>query len=114
MAPEEQGNPARSSSPISERADPMTGKRIKKTTTTKAVVWLCLVNGIGWVWCSYLLAWCGRTEIAESLSRAAVTEILGVVLAYCLKSLTENISKNNRWPDRSEQENTPDNADRDA
>ena len=69
-------------------------------TTTKYLVWLCLCNGIAWVWCSYLLAWLGREEIAESLSKAAVTEIVGVVLVYAAKSLFENLSKNNSWPDR--------------
>lgn len=60
-----------------------------KSTTTKRVVWFCLINGVGWVWCSYLLAYLGRSEIAESLSKVAVTEIIGVVLVYCLKSLFE-------------------------
>ena len=64
-------------------------RRTSKTTTTKRIVWACLINGIGWVWCSYALAFLGRTEIAESLSRTAVTEIIGVVLLYCLKSLFE-------------------------
>ena len=73
-----------------------------KKTTMKLIVWLCLVNGIGWVWCSYLLAWCGRPEIAESLSQMAITEILGVVLTYAVKSLLENLSKHNSWPDRAE------------
>lgn len=70
----------------------MSGKREKKpskATTTKRIVWACLINGIGWVWCSYGLAFLGRTEIAESLSRTAVTEIIGVVLLYCTKSLFE-------------------------
>ena len=74
-------------------------------TTTKYLVWLCLGNGIAWVWCSYLLAWLGREEIAESLSKAAVTEIGGVVLVYAAKSLFENLSKNNSWPDRPAGEN---------
>ena len=26
--------------------------------------------------------------------------IIGVVLAYCIKSAVENLSKNNRWPDK--------------
>lgn len=64
-------------------------RRPSKTTTTKRIVWACLINGIGWVWCSYALAFLGRTEIAESLSRTAVTEIIGVVLLYCVKSLFE-------------------------
>lgn len=75
----------------------------KKPETMKRVVWLCLGNGIAWVWCSYLLAVLDRTQIAESLSQVAVTEIIGVVLAYALKSLVENLSKNNRWPDKTEE-----------
>ena len=72
----------------------------KKSTTTKLVVWVCLFNGFAWVWCSYLLAYLGRAEIAESLSKVAITEIIGVVLVYSLKSLAENLSKNNEWPDK--------------
>ena len=30
----------------------------------------------------------------------AITEIIGVVLAYCIKSAVENLSKNNHWPDK--------------
>lgn len=70
-----------------------------KTETMKAVVWFCLCNGCAWVWCSYLLAYLGRAEIAESLSQVALTEIVAVVLAYAIKSVVENLSKNNNWPD---------------
>lgn len=76
----------------------------KKRTTTKLVVWACLMNGFAWVWCSYLLAYLGRAEIAESLSKVAITEIIGVVLVYSIKSLAENISKNNDWPDKKKQD----------
>ena len=71
-----------------------------KKTTSKRITWFCLLNGVAWVWCSYLLAYLGRSAIAESLSKVAITEIIGVVLAYCLKSLFENLSKHNNWPDR--------------
>lgn len=71
-----------------------------KQQTMKKLVWFCLVNGVAWVWCSYLLAYLGRAQIAESLSKVAVTEIVGVILAYALKSLFENLSKNNEWPDK--------------
>ena len=64
--------------------------------TTKRVLWVCLINGILWVWCSYILAFVGMfkdsytgASIAESLSSVAVTEIIGVVLVYCLKALFE-------------------------
>lgn len=71
-----------------------------KKETSKLVVWACLINGFLWVWCSYILAYIGREQIAESLSTVAITEIIGVVLIYCVKSLFENISKNNSWPDK--------------
>lgn len=71
-----------------------------KMETTKKVMWVCLIMGFLWVWCSYILAWMDRIQIAESLSATAVTEIIGVVLAYCIKSAVENLSKNNHWPDK--------------
>lgn len=68
----------------------------KGMPTTKRVLWVCLINGILWVWCSYVLAFVGMfkdnytgASIAESLSSVAVTEIIGVVLVYCLKALFE-------------------------
>ncbi len=73
-----------------------------KTETMKRVIWVCLTNGFLWVWCSYLLAYLDRPQIAESLSQVAVTEIIGVVLAYAIKSAVENLSKNNRWPDKAD------------
>ena len=76
------------------------GAREKRGETMKAVVWFCVVNGCGWVWCSYLLAYLGRAEIAQSLSQVALTEIVAVVLAYALKSLAENLSKHNNGPDK--------------
>ena len=60
-----------------------------KTTTTKLITWFCLINGVLWVWCSYFLAYIGRTEIVEHLSSLAITEIMSVVLLYCLKALFE-------------------------
>ena len=73
-----------------------------KTETMKRVIWVCLANGFLWVWCSYLLAYLDRPQIAETLSQVAVTEIIGVVLAYAIKSVVENLSKNNRWPDKAD------------
>ena len=87
--------------------------RANQRTTSKMIVWACLVNGFAWVWCSYLLAYLGRAEIAESLSQVALTEIVAVVFTYSLKSLFENLSKNNTWPDK-QKETAPANTDRDA
>lgn len=76
-------------------------RRKNRAETSKKVVWVCLVNGFAWVWCSYALAYLDKPQIAESLSQVAVTEIIGVVLAYCLKAAVENLSKNNLWPDKA-------------
>ncbi len=76
------------------------GEGEPKMETTKKVIWACLANGFLWVWCSYILAYLDKMQIAESLSQVAVTEIIGVVLAYCVKSAIENLSKNNHWPDK--------------
>lgn len=80
---------------------PLPSEPKKKATTMKIIVWVCLLNGFAWVWCSYILAWLGKEQIAESLSKVALTEIIGVVLVYAIKSLVENLSKNNSWPDKS-------------
>ena len=72
----------------------------KKATTMKIIMWVCLLNGIAWLRCSYILAWMGKEQIAESLSQVALTEIIGVVLVYAIKSAVENLSKNNSWPDK--------------
>lgn len=89
------GDTAENSPPPSSEVSPKA-----KVPTMKVIVWVCLLNGLAWVWCSYILAWFGRDQIAENLSQVAVTEIIGVVLAYSIKSLVENLSKNNSWPDK--------------
>ena len=73
-------------------------------TFSKIIVAFLLLNGTIWIYMSYYLAWLGRTDIAETLSKAVVIEILGVMLVYALKSLCENLSKNNNWPDKPEKE----------
>lgn len=72
----------------------------KTISTMKKIVIFCLVNGVAWVWCSYILAFLGHDAIAESLSQVALAEIVGVVVAYAAKSVLENLSKNNHWPDK--------------
>lgn len=95
-----------------ERPSPPTKKNSKggepnKPETMKLVVWVCLAMGIAWVWCSYILAYLDHPQIAESLSQVAVTEIIGVVLAYAIKSSIENLSKHNSWPDKQGTDSAP-------
>ena len=53
-----------------------------------------VLNAVGWVWASYFLAWKGYSQIAQQLSQTAVQAILGVEIAYSVKSALENVSKN--------------------
>lgn len=80
--------------------------------TTKKALWFCLINGVLWVWCSYILAYLGRGQIAETLSQVALTEIISVVFVYCVKSLFENLAKYNDWLDKSD--TTSKNKDKDC
>ena len=41
-----------------------------------------------------------KEHIAEILSQVELTEIIGVVLVFAIKSGVENLSKNNSWPDK--------------
>lgn len=52
-----------------------------------------LVNSIAMMWCSYILAWFGKTEIAETLSKTIVTAVIGVVIPYFVTKTIENVSK---------------------
>lgn len=74
--------------------------------TMKKIVWVCLVNGILWVWASYILAALDKVQIAESLSQVALKEIVAVVFAYAAKSCFENLSKHNKWPDKPSKDDT--------
>lgn len=72
----------------------------KRLEMMKQMVWVGFGNGIAWVWCSYILAALDKPQIAESLSQVAVTEIIAIAFVYALKAGAENLSKNNRWPDK--------------
>ena len=77
----------------------MAKSKQKKTTKswigsyTKLIVLVIIINAIAWVWCSYVLAYLGRYEIAESLSQTAISTILGTIISYCAKSTVENVNK---------------------
>ncbi len=77
----------------------------KENGRTQYIADLLIFNSVVWVYLSYVLAFMGRTEIAESLSKAVVTEILGVIAAIVFKNTTENLSKNNHWPDKTDKKN---------
>lgn len=63
-------------------------RRRKNTYTKKLVKWILAISMID-LQLSYLLAFLGRTEIAENLSMTVVTAIIGTVITYCIKSFKE-------------------------
>lgn len=73
----------------------------------KRVVWTCVLNGFAWVWCSYILAALDKPQIAEELSKVALAEIIVPVAVYAFKSVVENLSKNNHWPDKRPADTAP-------
>ena len=76
------------------------GRTLERPETMKRFVWACILNGFAWVWCSYILAALDKVQIAEELSKVALVEIIAPVAVYAGKSVLENLSKNNRWPDK--------------
>lgn len=70
---------------------------------TKAVINFLMANAVIWVYLSYVLAFLGREEIAETLSKTVVAEIIGVFMVAGCKACIENLSKNNTWPDKAGQ-----------
>jgi len=72
---------------------------LKKEFSKLIVAWL-IFHATVWVYLTYALAFMNKIKIAETLSKTIVVEILTVTLIYALKSLFENLSKNNTWPDK--------------
>lgn len=72
----------------------MAGKRLKTfrvwlTTFTKVAVTAILVTSLVDLQLSYILAFMGKEQIAETLSATIVEMVVGVMLGYFLKALFE-------------------------
>lgn len=63
-------------------------------TSTK-LIWLLTINGILWIWCSYLLAWFDKVQIAESLSSNVCNVVIGQTLGYLITKTIENVFRYN-------------------
>lgn len=66
-------------------------------SNTKVLVWWFAVHSTIWVYMSYILAFHGAEDIAESLSRVIVSEIIAVLLGYMIKAVVENVFKHNEF-----------------
>lgn len=62
------------------------------------------INGVLWIWCSYVLAFMDKVQIAESLSSNVCTVVLGQIGFYLISKTTENIFKYNefKWKHKTE------------
>lgn len=67
----------------------------KLMSTSKKIIWLLTINGILWIWCTYLLAWFDKVQIAETLSSNICTVVLGQTLGYLITSCVTNIFRYN-------------------
>lgn len=64
-------------------------------TTSKQLVWVYAINSVLWIWCSYLLAFMNKYQIAETLSSTVCTIVIGQLAFYLVTSTIENIFKYN-------------------
>lgn len=61
----------------------------KTISTAKRLMWILTVNAILWIWCSYILAWFDKVQIAESLSSNVCNVVIGTVIAFLV---TQSVS----------------------
>ncbi|WMI80889.1 hypothetical protein [Anaerotignum sp. MB30-C6] len=78
-------------------------RRRKITFSKRAVRWL-LIIALFDLQLSYLLAFLGREQIAETLSITVVTEIIAVMLGYFMKSFKETREEERVRLDERQQE----------
>lgn len=71
-----------------------------KLDTSKILIFILVYIGAVMAGFSYYLAYIEREEIAESLSKAALVELVAPAVIMLVKSLVENLSINNSWPDK--------------
>lgn len=64
-------------------------------TTSKQLVWFYSINGVLWIWCSYILAFQGKVQIAETLSSNVCSVIIGQIGFYFITKTVENVFKHN-------------------
>lgn len=67
-------------------------------TTSKQIVWIFTINGVLWIWCSYILAFQGAYQIAESLSSSVCNIVIGQMGFYLVTSTISNVAKYSGLP----------------
>lgn len=64
-------------------------------STSKQLIWLFSINGILWIWCSYVLAFMDKLQIAETLSSNVCTIVIGQMGMYLITKTIENVFRYN-------------------
>ena len=70
-------------------------------TTTKQIVWMYTLFSCGWITASYVLAFLGREQIAETLSSSVVTIVIGQLGFYLVTKTVENVFRYNDFGGKS-------------
>lgn len=73
---------------------------------SKRLLTKILNHSVLMMWGTYILAWFGKEEIAESLSKTIATSIIAIIVGYLTKSVIENVSKNTDIFQKKESDNT--------
>lgn len=72
----------------------------KNLTFSHAIIAWNVVNANALLWGVMYLAATDHQQIAETMGRYIVTDLIGVSTVAMVKSIIENLSKNNTWPDK--------------
>lgn len=64
-----------------------------ETEYSKRLLNRIITHSILMMWCSYVLAWFEKAEIAETLSKTIATVIIGTVIPHLITKTVENVSK---------------------
>lgn len=65
------------------------------SNTTKCLIWFFSLNGALWIWCSYLLAFMDKVQIAESLSANVCTIVIGQMAIFLITQTVQHVFKYN-------------------
>lgn len=68
-------------------------KQKKPVEYHKKLLTFIIINSVLMMWCSYILAWYGKAQIAEALSTTVATTIVGVTIPYLITKVIENVNK---------------------
>lgn len=70
-------------------------------TTSKCLIWFFSINAVLWIWCSYILAFIGQPQIAESLSSNVCIVCIGQMVTYFITKTVENVFRYNNFGGKS-------------